>query len=76
MARRRSVALYNYCLFDAPRLSEKYGLTINPAERLGRCRRGACSRFQAPKPRDRVLDDAEILAWCRALDASVMQVLS
>jgi integrase len=65
-------ALYNYCLLDAPRLSEKYGLTINPAERLGRCRRGASSRFQAPKPRDRVLDNAEILAWYRALGASAM----
>jgi integrase len=66
-------ALYNYCLLDAPRLSEKYGLTINPAERLGRCRRGASSRFQAPKPRERVFDDAEIHAWCTALDASVMR---
>jgi integrase len=66
-------ALYNYCLLDAPRLSEKYGLTINPAERLGRCRRGAPSRFQAPKPRERVLDNAEILAWWHAMDASVMR---
>jgi integrase len=66
-------ALYNYCLLDSPRLSEKYGLSINPADSLGRCRRGGSSRFQAPKPRQRVLDNSEILAWWRALSASAMR---
>ena len=66
-------ALYNYSLFDAPRLAEKYNLEINPAERLGRRRRGSAARFLTPKPRNRVLDDLEIHAWWRALEASVMR---
>jgi integrase len=67
-------ALYNYCLFDAPRLAEKYGLKLNPAEHLGRRRRGTAARFTCPAPRNRVLDDCEILAWWRALDASLMNL--
>jgi len=66
-------AIYNYCLLDAPRLSEKYGLKLNPAEHLGRRRRGGAARFVSPAPRNRVLDDPEILVWCRALDASEMR---
>jgi integrase len=76
MARRlitHTKAMYNYCLLDAPRLAEKYDLKFNPAERLGRSRRGTSQRFQVSKPRERVLDDAEILAWWRALDASNMR---
>jgi integrase len=76
MARRlitHMKAMYNYCLLDAPRLAEKYDLKFNPAERLGRRRRGTAQRFEASKPRERVLDDAEIRAWWLALDASNMR---
>jgi len=66
-------ALYNYSLLDAPRLAERYGLKLNPAAHLGRRRRGGAARFVSPAPRDRVLDDAEILTWRQALDASVMR---
>ena len=66
-------AIYNYSLFDAPRLAEKYSLVHNPAERLGRRRRGVATRFDASKPRERVLDDAEMSAWWRALDASAVR---
>jgi integrase len=66
-------ALYNYSLFDAPRLAEKYRLKLNPAERLGRRRRGTALRFEASRPRQRVLDDAEILTWWQALEASTMR---
>jgi hypothetical protein len=31
---------------DAPRLAEKYSLEVNPAERLGRQRRGIAHRFE------------------------------
>jgi integrase len=66
-------ALYNYSLLDAPRLAQKYGLTLNPAEHLGRRRRGGAARFVPAPARNRVLDDAEILGWQRALDASGMR---
>ena len=41
-------ALYNYSLLDAPRLAQKYGLKLNPAEHLGRRRRGGAARFVTP----------------------------
>jgi integrase len=66
-------AIYNYTLFDAPRLAEKYGVVLNPADRLARRRRGIASRFEASKPRERVLDDTEINAWWQALNASSMR---
>jgi len=70
----RMKAIYNYCLLDAPRLAEKYGLKLNPAERLGRRRRGGATRFVSPAPRTRVLNDPEIWAWYRALEASDMRL--
>jgi integrase len=76
MARRlitHMKAIYNYCLLDAPRLSEKYGLKLNPAEHLGRRRRGGAARYVSPAPRNRVLNDSEIVSWWRALDASEMR---
>ena len=76
MARRlitHMKAMYNYCLLDAPRLSEKYGLKLNPAEHLGRRRRGGAARYVSPAPRNRVLNDSEIVSWWRALDASEMR---
>src|SRR5262249_23908045 len=50
-----------------------YTLELNPAERLGRRRRGVVARYVSPAPRNRVLDDLEIREWRRALDASNMR---
>jgi hypothetical protein len=66
-------AIYNYCLLDAPRLAEKYGLKLNPAEHLGRRRRGGAARYVSPAPRNRVLNGSEFVSWWRALDASEMR---
>jgi integrase len=65
-------ALYNFVLLDRPSMAEKYGITINPAATLGRKRRGSkdSSGYAKPKPRERVLDDDQIVQWWRALDAS------
>ena len=73
MARRLIMhikALYNYVIYDRPELAERYGITINPAEGLGRARRGATHRYGVAKPRNRVLSDKEIAGWWKALDAS------
>ena len=66
-------AMFNYMIFDRPELRQQFGLSINPAEHLGRRRRGASSVLQPPKPRERALDDNEIAAWWRALDARDMR---
>ena len=67
-------ALYNFVLFDAPALAQRYGITSNPAERLGRRRKGGANGLAAPRARQRVLSDDDITAWWHALDAS--QLLS
>lgn len=63
-------ALYNYCLLDRPALAEKYGLTQNPADRLGRRRYGTSGVYTPKAARTRVLDDTEIAQWWQALTAS------
>lgn len=63
-------ALYNYCLLDRPALADKYGLTHNPADRLGRRRYGTTGVYTPKKARTRVLDDSEIARWWHALEAS------
>jgi integrase len=76
MARRlisRLKALFSYALLDAPSLAEKYGLVTNPAASVGRRRPGSEGRFGRPKPRTRVLLDAEIRAFWHALNASNMR---
>ena len=65
-------ALYNYALLDRPALGERFGLTANPAERLGRRRRGTCGIYAAPAARTRVLEEDEIATWWKALGASGM----
>ena len=47
-------ALFNFCIFDAPALAARYNLRSNPAESLGRHRRGLRARFAKAKPRNRV----------------------
>lgn len=65
-------ALYNYVILDRPELAEKYDLKINPAERLGRRRRGAGEPHRSV--RTRYLDDGEIARWWETLDASHMRL--
>ncbi len=77
MARRQIdhlKALFNFCIFDAPALAARYNIKVNPAEGLGRYRHGVRARFAKAKPRDRVLEDWEIVQWWRALDASEMRL--
>jgi integrase len=64
-------AMFNFLIFDAPELAERYGIERNPAERLGRRRRGSVSILRS-RARQRVLADEEIVAWWAALDASAM----
>ena len=76
MARRQIdhlKALFNFCIYDAPALSAKYNITGNPAERLGRHRHGVRGRFAKPSPRNRVLEDWELVEWWRALEISEMR---
>ncbi len=63
-------AIYNYALFDRLALAEKYGISSNPADKLGRQRRGRPSRYGRNPPRDRTLDDGEIVTWWQAVDCS------
>lgn len=73
MARRMIMhikALYNFVLLDAPAMAEKYGIAGNPAGLLGRRRRGAFGPLAPSRPRQRVLSDAEIETWWRAIDRS------
>ena len=56
---------------DSAQLRNKYGLIDNPAERVGRARRGKSSgRYGKAKPKERVLDDNEIAAFWSALNDS------
>jgi hypothetical protein len=63
-------ALFNFVILDRPSLAERYGITANPVAMLGRRRRGSGGSYAKPKARERVLDDAEIAQWWRALDDS------
>ncbi|MFM9939430.1 MAG: tyrosine-type recombinase/integrase [Hyphomicrobiaceae bacterium] len=62
--------VFNHALLDSEELRLKYGLTTNPAESVGRNRRGKVGRYGKAKPRERYLTDDEILAFWRALDFS------
>ena len=64
-------AMYNFLIFDAPSIAQRYGITTNPAEMLGRRRRGA-GKLLAPPQRQRVLSEQEIASWWHALDASAL----
>lgn len=59
-------ALYNFTL-DSPALAELYGVTSNPADRLGRQRRGGAKKYAKSRPKERFLDDDEIVAFLSAL---------
>jgi integrase len=76
MARRLIMivkALYNFVLFDRPSIAARYGIDTNPADRLGRRRQGSSGGYAASAPRERALDDGEIVQWWRALNLSAMR---
>ncbi len=64
--------VFNHALIDSEAMRVKYGIQTNPAERLGRSRRGKTGRYGRPKARKRFLNDAEIVAFWMAMDASNM----
>ena len=61
---------FNHALRGSPALREKYGLRFNPADTVGRGRRGKAGKYGRPAVDDRHLVDAEIIAFWRALQAS------
>jgi integrase len=63
--------VFNHALIDSEAMKAKYGITTNPAV-LGRSRRGKTGRYGRPKSRKRFLNDAEIIAFWKAMDASNM----
>jgi integrase len=61
---------FNHALYGSPALREKYGLKANPADTVGRGRRGKPGKYGRPVADDRHLDDAEIAAFWRAVEGS------
>jgi len=55
---------------DSPTLRARYGLVHNPADRVGRSRRGKPGKYGRHGVKDRALDDDEIARFWRALDSS------
>ena len=64
--------MFNHALRGSPQLSHKYGLVFNPTDTVGRGRRGRPGKYGRPVPRDRVLNDGEIVAFWHAVEASQM----
>src|SRR5262249_10549899 len=63
-------ACFNHALRGSPALREKYGLKFNPADTVGRGRRGKPGKYGRPPVDGRHLLDTEIVAFWRALQAS------
>jgi integrase len=61
---------FNHALRGSPALREKYGLRFNPADTVGRGRRGKAGKYGRPTIDDRHLLDTEIAAFWQALQAS------
>lgn len=73
MARHLLVYLrgaYNHALRGSPQLRHRYGLTHNPADNVGRGRRGKPGKYGRPPVDSRYLSDAEIPLFWHALDQS------
>jgi integrase len=66
--------IFNHALRGSPQLRQKYGLTFNPADTVGRGRRGKPGKYGRPKVDERFLDDAEIVRFWRALQSSDIDV--
>ena len=61
---------FNHALRGSPALRQKYGLSFNPADTVGRGRRGKAGKYGRPTVDDRHLLDDEIAAFWQALKAS------
>jgi integrase len=61
---------FNHALRGSPTLREKYGIKFNPADTVGRGRRGKPGKYGRPPVDDRHLTDIEIAEFWRALKAS------
>jgi integrase len=61
---------FNHALRCSPALREKYGVRFNPADTVGRGRRGKAGKYGRPVVDDRHLSDNEIIIFCRALETS------
>ena len=73
MARHLLVYLrgaYNHALRGSPQLRHRYGLTHNPADNVGRGRRGKPGKYGRPPVDSRYLSDTEIPLFWHALDQS------
>jgi hypothetical protein len=62
--------IFNHALHGSLQLRQKHGLTFNPADTVGRGRRGDPGKYGRPKVDERFLDDAEIVRFWRALQSS------
>lgn len=62
--------VFNHALLYSPELRERYGVRHNPAGTVGRAPRGREGKYGRSRPKNRALDDAEIVAFWRAIDAS------
>lgn len=60
--------VFNHALIYTPRLRDKYGIAFNPASTVGRAPRGREGRYGKARPKDRALDDTEIVALWHVLD--------
>jgi integrase len=63
-------ATFNHALYGSPSLREKYGLKSNPADTVGRGRRGKPGKYGRNFIDDRHLSDAEIAASWYAVERS------
>jgi integrase len=63
-------ATFNHALYGSPALREKYGLRANPAESVGRGRRGKPGKYGRPVVDDRHLTDAEVAAFWHTMEGS------
>jgi integrase len=63
-------ATFNHALYGSPTLREKYGLKANPADTVGRGRRGKPGKYGRPCIDDRHLLDAETVAFWHAVERS------
>ena len=73
MARHLLVYLrgvYRFGLRHSPTIRKRFGLVMDPSDAVGRGTRGRAGKYGKPPVDDRYLDDAEIVAFWRALDAS------
>jgi integrase len=63
-------ATFNHALYGSPALRQKYQLDANPADTVGRGRRGKPGKYGRPAVDDRHLTDSEIFWFWHAIEKS------